>query len=47
MIDTCAKCGDEKDIHATCKNCGAKVCASCFDGWTNCPKCDNGDMELT
>ena len=45
-METCSKCGEEKAVHAKCNNCGAKVCATCFDGFSNCPGCDNGDLNL-
>ncbi len=44
---SCGKCNDEKPMHAKCANCGAEVCASCFDGFSmKCPKCGEERMDL-
>jgi hypothetical protein len=43
----CAKCKDTKEMHAKCGNCGAEICASCFDGFsTPCPSCNEQRFDI-
>ncbi len=46
-MEECRSCGEEKDVHAKCENCGAVVCASCFEGFSmECPECGEERMDL-